>query len=233
MKSHFFVTFALLALAAVTRADDNVCDADDSGVERPCLDLDIDCIREYFLEHADCKAVDKARDTAIYDLDYVSVNMPLFNVSYEAYENTVIYVDADIVEFTVNDNKKLAVLTVEFESVTMNSNNATWRYFQTGKEPRDILTETLVVFPSVSMNIYISTETWDLAGKRPFTYVNADPLLEIEGECLDYEDEVLTPFFKEFFENLDDAAVEAWRYLGTPVGLQYVQENICDFGVEY
>ncbi|XP_048481545.1 uncharacterized protein LOC119694260 [Plutella xylostella] len=188
------------------------------------------CVQEYFQQRVQCTPA--FLESGAVKFDTITMKIPSTKMIIDQLNTTIDEVDGKIVAFTVNEEKKLAVLAVEFTNLTMNS-NLLFNFYGTGKEPITFTGALDEFFPSIVMTSFFSTETYDLHTARHFAYLPAVPTVALTGGCLDTDDEVLSEALADFNENFNTVLLEGWRSVGVPLANYYIQNHICDYGIKY
>ncbi|XP_061717258.1 uncharacterized protein LOC133525052 [Cydia pomonella] len=201
---------------------------------RPCQVYDTFCIRKFFAEHSECRISGRAVPDPLYraqgSIHFASNNM----------SNTQITADygglnnARISEFYINNVTDNLVIAVTFDSASKYSNNTYFKYYLRGREPvvtRDfggiqygVLTVTVII-PHIHNLILDRSEIYTYGDTNVFPFALGPQI----GTSTDPE---VTSMYARFFTNIPSEYQEEISNQGIYFVGNYIQYNICDFGVK-
>ncbi|XP_063538093.1 uncharacterized protein LOC134747399 [Cydia strobilella] len=202
---------------------------------RPCQVYDTFCIRKFFAEHSECKISGRAVPDPLYRAEG-SVNFASNNVS-----ETQITADysglnnARISEFYINNVTDNLVIAVTFDSASKFSNNTYYKYYLRGREP--VVTRDFggIQYGVVTVTVIIpNLQNLRLDRSEIYTYGDTNLFPVALGPRIGISTDPEVPsmyasFFTTFpFEAYqEEISIQGIYFVGN-----YLQYNICDFGVK-
>ncbi|XP_061717493.1 uncharacterized protein LOC133525221 [Cydia pomonella] len=203
-------------------------------IQRPCQSYDTFCIRKFFAQHSQCKISGRQVPEPLFRAQ-TTLNIPNTNVS--ATFNNMEYrgiKDGRVAEFYVDKATDNLVIAVDFNQVTFGSQTLYLKYYLRGREPVVVEDAAGATFVQVSVTAVIP-DLKDLKLDRAeiFTY-NGDPVppfLAGPRLALSTDPEVVT-MFAGTVANVPTDAQESLMTEGVFYILNFIQYNICDFGLK-
>ncbi|CAG9128892.1 hypothetical protein JYU34_010171 [Plutella xylostella] len=228
MRANFVSAVVLSLVAASFAADlDEVCGPTDQAAYRPCPTLNLPCIRNYVQVRSPCQAFAPGPSDS-FIMEPVELSTAQFNLTAMQYSNSVGGMSrGEIVEFTINPEKDMIVLTIKYTGLVM-TNRYEFAYHQPGKEPREfdgVSDERFNVVNITSIVKGINNPQWDSA-----IHVHSLDSIEytLDGECFNVEDEVLGPLLEEFTANIDVVIQETFLARNEQLQRYYIDNNLCN-----
>ncbi|KAG7304809.1 hypothetical protein JYU34_010175 [Plutella xylostella] len=229
MSPLYLVGLLLLGLVCGIHAEDDVCGATDQAAYRPCPTVGLPCVRNYLQVRSACQSFsDEDRDSFVgspVDLYAANFNLSAVqtNILTEGFSN------ARLFEFTVNLEKDLIVLTVEYTNLTL-KNHYDYSYFQPSEEPITFQEYSTERYPHLYITSYISgvnNPQW--ASAYHVHYQEGTVEMSYERECVDENDGVLDAVLKDVRANIDIVTREVFLYRNQQIQEFFVKRNLCNF----
>nr|XP_021207599.1 fibrohexamerin-like [Bombyx mori] len=201
---------------------------------RPCSHFDLNCIRAYFKQHSSC-VVSHGPVPDPLKLQNIIFHLPHANMSFVLRNSNVGGLNGKVVEFYVNKKTHKLVLAAEMKEVTLESSQMIAKYSRKAKEPIELndgvsgnygtITFT-TVFPDMT-NLY-------LAEAETNSYIEDSNVKYYIGPKMSTSAEVaVSDSFDRVRKNLGLDLQEGFVFLGPIFMANFIQYNICDFGIKY
>ncbi|XP_063384350.1 uncharacterized protein LOC134670454 [Cydia fagiglandana] len=203
-------------------------------IQRPCQAYDTFCIRKFFAQHSQCKISGREVPEPLFRAQ-ATLNIPNSNVS--AIFNNLEYrgiKDGRVAEFYIDKETDNLVIAVDFDQVTFGSQTLYLKYYLRGREPVVVQDAAGATFVQVSVTAVIpNLKNLKLDRAEIYTY-NGEPVppfLAGPRLALSTDPEVVT-MFATAIANVPTDAQESLMTEGVFYILNFIQYNICDFGLK-
>ncbi|XP_041969196.1 uncharacterized protein LOC121726044 [Aricia agestis] len=106
----------------------------ENRIVRPCSTSDIDCIRRYFGDHAQCRVTHGPVPDPMY-FKHTYAFLPAANMTLTSDDFYRTNLNGRIEEFYINKETDKLLIALEFKNLTIYSNNSYLAYHRRAKEP--------------------------------------------------------------------------------------------------
>ncbi|XP_012551240.1 uncharacterized protein LOC114239694 [Bombyx mandarina] len=232
----FELCLCILSVLGLIAADDccNCLDpADDpNNIERPCPNFDLDCIRDFFCSNAQCEVAYGPVPEPLF-LKHYRLDAANANITGELYNVNVAGLNGNVVEFYVNRATEKVVLAMEVRSLRFHSPLTIFKYNRKRKEPIERSDYVEAVYGGATFTaVFPSICDLDLDNVEVFSYIEDSNPEYTLGSCLTSNlDFVAEAQVQKFINSMSDNIKEKFITQGKLFMINYIQYNICDFGL--
>ncbi|KAL0829932.1 hypothetical protein ABMA28_003405 [Loxostege sticticalis] len=212
---------------------DGSSSSEDDNYFYPCSSDDLDCIRDYFANTNLCSKVSHEDGKSIHR-DVLVAHLPKFNGTFVCLDDTITFYGSSIAAFYVDKKTNNLVMSISCEGINVYTAKAKLAIHVRGHEPvraEDFInvtytTEITAVMPNAGRH--------GVAAASVSSYnINAQPPFELGPEIADNSNEIVKEFVQAVLSDIPTAVAELHLTKAPYLFYVYLQEYICNFGIEY
>ncbi|XP_026317834.1 uncharacterized protein LOC113228694 isoform X2 [Hyposmocoma kahamanoa] len=214
----------------------NVGNPDIGRIERPCPNLDIDCIRKYFHEHGHCEIVKNGIHEPYHRMNKVIHYLPSINVTLTFPKKAEVrgLSNGFIEEFYINRDTDKAVLAINFRNIQIYSKKSYFRFHRRAKEP--VVTEDYTIIDVeglITTSIIPQIYNLDLEKMVIYPFVDEVKQFAVGPHAFQSDDTQvqLTPLALAL--NLQSVYSEFFMSETLIYPIVFIQKNICHFDIPF
>ncbi|XP_012551242.1 fibrohexamerin-like [Bombyx mori] len=235
MRNYLCLIFMLFSCFSCARSSSKHPDSDYDSIRRPCPSFNIDCIRSYFQHHASCVPHYEPIPDPLY-LQKYSLYIANSNITVELNDVKVQgLLNAKIVEFYINKRTDKLVLAIETEKLSIDTPRLLMKYHRKAQEPIELVDKLYVGYGVVTITATIPyINNIQLTNAEVTTYAEDGNAPYTTGTNINNSpDLVVKTSYDSLLNNMPFTIREALVTQGPLFMANYIQYNICDFGLRF
>ncbi|XP_004922637.2 fibrohexamerin-like [Bombyx mori] len=235
MRNYLCLIFILVSFFGCAKSSSEHPGSDYDSIRRPCPSFNIDCIRSYFQYHASCVPHYEPIPDPLY-LQKYSLYIANSNITVELNDVKVQgLLNAKIVEFYINKRTDKLVLAIETEKLTVETPRMLMKYLRKAQEPIELVDNLYVGYGVVTITAtmpYINNI--QLTNAEVTAYAeDGNPPYTMGPNINNSSDPVVKTSYEHLLNNIPFNIREAFVTQGPLFMANYIQYNICDFGLRF